>query len=105
MEPHNFLDPNTGLEPTPLCPLVFSYLVLFPLSYPGQHTCSCSELLLLPVVLMVIISNICNGQSKGTGNVSVFIHLWNNVCKMTYIVQNVLCNVECLMYSALTAEY
>ena len=86
MEPLNFPDPNTGLEPRPLCPLVFSYPVLFPLSHPGQHTYSCSELLLLPVVLIMAIffkpnaiasrlfSNIHNTQSKGTGKVDFYVH-------------------------------
>ena len=106
MELCNFLDPNTGLEPRPRCPLVFSYPVLFPLSHPGQHTCNCSELLLLPVVLIMVIflpsaialrllSNICNTQSKGTGKFSVFLYsVWNIVCKMTYNVQNVLCSIH-----------
>ena len=39
--------PTVGFEPRPLWPVVFSYPVLFPLSHPGQHTMSCSELLLL----------------------------------------------------------
>ena len=45
--------PCMGFEPRPLWPYVFSCPVLFPLSHPGQHTLSCSELLLLPVFVKI----------------------------------------------------
>ena len=47
----NFPCSDMGFEPRPPWPVMFSYPTLYPLSQSGQHTCSCSELLLLSVFL------------------------------------------------------